>query len=260
MITFHHFKSGEIIIKENDFGESAYLIKEGRVRVTKEVNGQDIHICELGFGSIFGEMSMIDDKPRSATVTAIEDTVVKQMHHDNLLLGLQQGQELAVKILKILFERLRKANATISRLKSEKPKPNEVFDSPESQFVQTAKTVILLEGLTRSAVKTLPKNPFQIKMFPFLIGRKSKDPLTNNDLMIKDKQPYQISRHHIVLDKHENEVFVSDRGSHLGTIVDRKQLGGSSENRGPMKVKSTESTVVLGNKHSPYKYKVICKL
>ena len=35
MITLHYYKSGEIIIKENDFGESTYLIKEGLVRVTK---------------------------------------------------------------------------------------------------------------------------------------------------------------------------------------------------------------------------------
>ncbi len=259
MITLHHYKSGEIIIKENDFGESAYLIKEGLVKVTKEMNGQDIHICELGVGSIFGEMSMIDEKPRNATVTAIKNTAVKEMHHDNLLLGLQQEQELAVKILKILFERLRKADATISILKSEKSKPNEVLDSSACQFARKSKTVILLEGLTRSAVKTLPRNPFQIKIFPFLIGRKSKDPFTNNDLMIKDKAPYQISRHHIEIDKHEDGVFVSDRGSHLGTIVDGKQLGGSRESRGPAKVKSIDGTIVLGNKHSSYRYRVICK-
>lgn len=260
MITSHHFKSGESIIKENDFGESAYLIKEGRVKVTKEVDGQDIHICDLGFGNIFGEMSMIDDKPRSATVTATEDTVVKEIHRDNFFIGLQKEQEFAVKILKILLERLRKATVIISQLKPAESKPAETVATSLCHFSSKTETFVLLEGLTRTAAKALPEDPFRIERFPFLIGRKTKDPLAYNDLIITDKLPHRISRHHIELDKHEDGVFVLDRGSHLGTIVDGKQLGGPRGRQGPLKLKSPEGTIVLGDKHSPYRYKVINKL
>ena len=259
MTTLHHFRSGDIIIKENDVGESAYLIQKGRVRVTKESKGQDIYICDLGVGSILGEMSMIDDKPRSATVTAVEDTVVKEIHRNEFLSGLQKKQKFAVNILKILFERLRKADAMISKLKSETPGHDEALETSGCQFARKAKSGILFEGLTKVAVKTLPKNPFKIEMFPFLIGRKSRDVLVHNDLMIKDKPPYRISRHHVELDMHEDEVFVLDRGSHLGTIVQGRQLGGSSTNRGPLKLKRIENTIILGDKYSPYKYKVICE-
>jgi len=256
MIISHHFKSGENIIKENDIGESAYIIKQGQVKVTKEVDGQDIHICDLGLGNIFGEMSMIDDKPRSATVTAIEDTVVNEIHRDIFFAGLKKEQELAVQILKILFERLRKADVVIAQLKAADSQPAETLSTSICHFSYKAKTFVLLEGLTRTAAKALPENPFRIEKFPFLIGRKTKDPLAHNDLTIIDKPPYRISRHHLELDKHEDEVIVLDRGSHLGTIVDGKKLGGARGSQGPLKFKSPEGTIVMGDKHSPYKYKV----
>ena len=145
-------------------------------------------------------------------------------------------------------------------LKSEKSKPAKVFKPSGGKFECKANTAILLEGLTRTAVKALPRNPFQIERLPFLVGRKSRDPLAHNDLMIKDKRPYRISRHHMEIDKYVDEVFVLDRGSHLGTIVDGKQLGGSGNSQGPMTLKSTEGTIVLGDKDSPYRYKVICSL
>lgn len=259
MTTLHHFKSGDIIIKENDVGESAYLIQKGRVEITKESKGRDIYICDLVAGSILGEMSMIDDKPRSATVTAVEDTVVKEIHRNEFLSGLQNKQKFAVNILKILFERLRKADAMISRLKSEIPVHDRALENSRCQFARKDRAAILFEGLTKVAAKTLPENPFKVEIFPFLIGRKSRDLLVHNDLIIKDKPPYRISRHHVELDLYEDEVFVLDRGSHLGTIVGGRQIGGSRSNRGPLKLNQTETTIILGDKHSPYIYNVICE-
>jgi diguanylate cyclase len=76
VLTTAQYKSGEIIIRENDQGETAYVIETGRVEVTKDLQGKNIHLTYLYPGETFGEMSMIDDKPRSATVTAADDTEV----------------------------------------------------------------------------------------------------------------------------------------------------------------------------------------
>lgn len=251
------FKSGEVIIKEKDVGETAYIIKRGRVKVSKVMDGEAIHICDLEAGSIFGEMGMIDEKPRSATVTAIEETVVNEIHRDKFFIGLINEQELALKILKILFERLRKANVMIAQLTAAKSQPAETLSTSLCHFSYKTKTFVLLEGLTRTAAKALPENPFRIEKFPFLIGRKTRDPLAYNDLLIPDKRPYRISRHHLELYKHQDRVFVLDRGSHLGTIVDGQQRGGRKGNTGPLVFKESEATLVLGDKHSPYKYKVV---
>lgn len=258
-MTIRHFKLGEHIIKEKDVGETVYIIQKGRVSVSKEEAGEEIHICDLGAGSIFGEMSMIDDKPRSASVTAVEDTVVKEIHRDSFFSALQNEQELAIKILKVLFERLRKANAVIAQIKAAESKPTEAFDNAECHFATKTKAYILLEGLTSIAAKRLPENPFRISQFPFLIGRKSSDPLAHNDLVIEDQKPYRISRHHIELDKHEDRIFALDRGSHLGSIVDGKQLGGPKGKAGPLTFQGSEGILVLGDKQSPYRYKVVIK-
>ncbi len=229
MVTSKQYKPGGLIIKENDPGETAYIIKNGRVRVTKEVEGESIHICDLETGNIFGEMSMIDDKPRSATVIAIEETVVQEFHRDKFYLALKNEQQLSLKILKVLFERLRKSNAMISKIMAESPNTKDKPYTPECDISPKANAEILLEGMTRQAGKSLPENPYHIKEFPFLIGRKSRDPLAFNDLSIPDKKPYRISRHHIELDRYEDGVIAVDRGSNLGSIINDRQLGGLKE-------------------------------
>src|SRR5215510_231019 len=62
MITPRQYEAGEVIVRENDFGETAESIGEGRVEVSKQLDGRNIHLAYLGAGETFGEMSMIDEK------------------------------------------------------------------------------------------------------------------------------------------------------------------------------------------------------
>jgi CRP-like cAMP-binding protein len=83
MITLSRYQAGEVIVQENDFGETAYVITQGQVEVTKGLHGQNVHLAYLGAGETFGEMSMIDEKPRSATVTAVTETLVNEIRRDD---------------------------------------------------------------------------------------------------------------------------------------------------------------------------------
>ena len=85
MITMQQYAAGEIIFSENDVGESAYIIERGRVEVLKMLDGKNVHLAYLGAGEPFGEMGMIDEKPRSATVVAVEETgeLIPQLHRDD---------------------------------------------------------------------------------------------------------------------------------------------------------------------------------
>lgn len=83
MITPSRYQAGEVIIQENDLGETAYVITQGQVEVSKELQGQKVHLAYLGSGETFGEMSMIDEKPRSATVTAVTETVLSELRRDD---------------------------------------------------------------------------------------------------------------------------------------------------------------------------------
>jgi CRP-like cAMP-binding protein len=64
--------AGDIVIREGQPGESLYVIRSGRVLIEKTHADRKIKLTELGRGAVFGEMSLIDSFPTSATVTAIE--------------------------------------------------------------------------------------------------------------------------------------------------------------------------------------------
>jgi CRP-like cAMP-binding protein len=107
------YQAGEVILRENDVGDTAYIIERGRVEISKGLHGKSIHLAFLGAGEIFGEMGIIDDKPRSATVTALEETMVREIHRDELFHSLQTDPHLTLHLLRRLFDRLREAHVTI---------------------------------------------------------------------------------------------------------------------------------------------------
>src|ERR671923_1374830 len=121
VITLRQYEAGEVIVQENDFGDTAYLIEQGQVEVSKELNGQNVHLAYLGAGETFGEMSMIDEKPRSATVTAVTETVVSEIRRDDFFNSFQTDPKVALTLLQVLFERLREAHALILQLQKADP-------------------------------------------------------------------------------------------------------------------------------------------
>ncbi|MDB2415396.1 cyclic nucleotide-binding domain-containing protein [Rickettsiales bacterium] len=70
-----HIKEGEVVFSEGDIPDGAYLVCSGKVEVTKQKNAREnIVLATLGENSIFGEMALIGNARRSATITALEDT------------------------------------------------------------------------------------------------------------------------------------------------------------------------------------------
>ncbi len=202
MTPIRQFKPGEVIIREDDIGETAYIVETGRVDVTKEKNGKKIYLGYMTAGDIFGEMSIIDDQPRSATVTAVEKTSVKEIHRDEFLEILQKDQDAAVRILKTLFNRLREINIQVLQNRATQQGPRKVAEFDAIKEDLSNEIQVTLEGLTPYAVTSLPANPYNINSFPFRIGRRSLDRLAHNDLAIPDGMPYQISRHHVRVQSH----------------------------------------------------------
>ncbi len=108
---------GGIILNEGDAGDSLFAIATGRVKVfIGDEDGREITLKLLGPGDFFGEMSLIDQEPRSASVSALEPTTLKvlsyQAFHD--CLGRFPGIGFAV--MNGLGKRLRDADRKISNL------------------------------------------------------------------------------------------------------------------------------------------------
>ena len=164
MANQRRFTTGEIIIRENDIGETAYVIEQGRVKVTKKRGGRTVHLAELGPGGTIGEMSMIDEKPRSATVIALEDSILREVHRSEFSAALQREADAAIRLLRVIFERLREADARIAELASfVQPEDDVTEDSTDSS---DQGLYALLEPQTWEAEELLPQGPILIKQFP----------------------------------------------------------------------------------------------
>ena len=102
------FSAGEIIFREGDFGDGLYLVEEGLVEISAKVGHQERRVlARLGPNSIFGEMAVIDDEPRSATATAEIETRLTFVGREAVLGVLKQYPEWLTDLLRELTNRVR---------------------------------------------------------------------------------------------------------------------------------------------------------
>jgi CRP-like cAMP-binding protein len=108
------FKTGEVIIKQGSYKTSAYIIESGKVEISIIVNDKKTVFAIMGEKQIFGEMGLMDDRPRSATVMALEDTLVSVIDRKSFNEQLKKNPKIPFPLMKALFERLRTANQNIA--------------------------------------------------------------------------------------------------------------------------------------------------
>lgn len=111
------YGKGEVIIHADASGDVFCLIEEGKVKVTMiSPDGKEIILSTFGAGEFFGEMAILDDAPRSATVVAMEALRVQTIFKDDFLNLLRENFGITRKILAELSVRLRTASHRIESL------------------------------------------------------------------------------------------------------------------------------------------------
>lgn len=104
------------VFHEGDAGDACYIIRSGSCRVTREhPDGRAITLANLGPGSIFGELAMLDGESRSASVEATEDTELLALPAADVRALIRANPELGEKVVVALTRRLRDANERITR-------------------------------------------------------------------------------------------------------------------------------------------------
>lgn len=94
------FEKDQAIFKEGDLGDCFYLIIEGKVKITKQVDGDKIEdVALLTAGDYFGEMSLLDGEPRSATVVATEDSRLLEVRNSQFIKIVMNDDNFARKVL-----------------------------------------------------------------------------------------------------------------------------------------------------------------
>ncbi len=111
------FTAGQTVFYQGDAGHAVYIIESGRVRIYVHGDeGQEVSVVIYGPGDLFGEMSLIDRQPRSATAVTMEETVLLLMSADDFYRHLRQSHQLALNLMLTLSTRLRDTTETMGAL------------------------------------------------------------------------------------------------------------------------------------------------
>jgi CRP-like cAMP-binding protein len=111
------YPRGSVILFENDPGDALFIVREGRVKVVLiGEDGREVILGVLGVGDHFGELSLIDNQPRSAHVIAMEDSNLLVLHRDDFRRRVETSPVVALALLTELSRRLRRADEKIGGL------------------------------------------------------------------------------------------------------------------------------------------------
>ena len=105
------FQPAQIIVTQGTPGQAFYLILHGRVEILRD----DVSLGAFGPGDFFGEMSLLDQAPRSATIRAIDQVSCLMLSSWDFKALLERHPSIAIKLLEVLSRRLRVADERIGR-------------------------------------------------------------------------------------------------------------------------------------------------
>ena len=110
-------RRGEVLFREGDSGDRLFVVSDGKIKLGRtSSDGRENLLAILGPGQMFGELSLFDPGPRSATVTAVTDVTMLVLSHDEMVRWLSGRPEVARGLLSQLAGRLRKANDVVADL------------------------------------------------------------------------------------------------------------------------------------------------
>jgi CRP-like cAMP-binding protein len=143
------FATGEVLFQEGDAGDEMFVIQTGKVRVAKRVGPSQRTLAMLGPGDFVGEMSILNNKPRSATATALEPTQTVLISAKTLESMVSRNAEIAFRLIRKLAARLDAVDGLLEVLLRQDPRARlilglsrfaEVRGKPEGDGIRLAMT------------------------------------------------------------------------------------------------------------------------
>ncbi len=209
------YARGEVVFSEGDLGTEMYVIHEGQVEILRTVADERRQMAVLEKGDFFGEMSLLEELPRSATARALVDTTLIEINGALFDRMLRRNPEIGVRIMRKLSKRVREADEYFGQVDFEAADPLQVTTSVGSDAF-----FCRLRHAT-SGVE------YQLNLAnPATVGR--IDPVTgiqpDLDLSALDTERSS-SRRHAKLLLDEGEVYVTEEiGTLNGTFVNGRRL------------------------------------
>lgn len=101
------YEPGDTIFTEGETGTEMFVVQDGQVAITKTVEGREMLLTKLKRGDFFGEMALLDSRPRNATCRAIVRTHVVAIKSGELLIKLRRDPTFALEMLQTMSRRIR---------------------------------------------------------------------------------------------------------------------------------------------------------
>jgi CRP/FNR family transcriptional regulator/CRP/FNR family cyclic AMP-dependent transcriptional regulator len=147
------YTRGDIIFQKDDPGQSLFIIESGSVRIYMPgTQGADLTLAVMGPGDFFGDQSLLDGRPRSASAMAAGDSVLLSLERSDFTTLMRSRPDAALAILAVLSQRLRETDQTASDLAFLDVSgrlARKLLDLAETNGVERDDGVLLQVGLTQ---------------------------------------------------------------------------------------------------------------
>jgi CRP/FNR family transcriptional regulator, cyclic AMP receptor protein len=256
MYLLKHFAPGDILFRQGDPSDHVVLVRSGRADVLREVGEDLILLGTAQEGEFLGEMGVLDERPRSATVRAASALEAELISRQSFLERVSGNPRLAQKLLIRMSARLRDVEDMLASLHAASA---EAKERGRAAAAATSIPAIRLEASTYAAMLYVGSEPIRITGLPYVVGRSGEigEPpaAPGPDLAIPDPKPYRLSRQHFCIMSEDGTVQVRDLNSELGTIVNDVALGRDfAQDR--IALRRGDNAVVAGGRGSPYAFTV----
>lgn len=115
-VTERSYATGEVLVRKGETGDSLFLIVDGAVKIVSEnAQGEELILNQCGPGETIGEMSLLDQSPRSASVVALSATRALELNHAAFTETINQRPELSLLLIRSISSRLRFATTYIEK-------------------------------------------------------------------------------------------------------------------------------------------------
>ena len=109
----NHYTEGHVLFHEGDAGDEMYIVQSGTVELLKAIGGETRVLSTLEKGDFFGEMSVLEDVPRSASARAKTDVELVRINGTTFDAMLKSNTEIAVRMMRKLSRRVREVTAML---------------------------------------------------------------------------------------------------------------------------------------------------
>jgi CRP/FNR family cyclic AMP-dependent transcriptional regulator len=258
-MTCRHFAEGQVLFREGDPADGVFRLLSGTVDIIRELDGEPILLGAVGAGEFIGEMGVVENRPRSATVRAASEVEVEFLTPTEFLDQIAGSPRAARELIQRLSQRLREAD---DRIVNDERRSGQAHGTrKEADSSQTA--VVSVNNAYLAA-----KNPWLQRQFhtplglgdlPFIVGRGPVAgeglPRLQPDLKLDDTVPFRLSRSHFMIEKRDGCYYVRDLCSTLGTIVNGEPIG--NHFRGDdAQLRVGENEVIAGGVDSAFVFSV----